>query len=165
MKLIVLRHAKSSWKSPATYDHDRPLAPRGIRSSKIIAEWLVREGHQPAVVFCSTATRTRQTWETMQPHLREPIDVQFIRDLYHARANQIWQIVKTCSLSPLMVIGHNPSIGEFAAKAIADRPTHRDFDRYPTAAISVCKFPVDSWQDIQTGTGTLQGFTVPRDHG
>jgi phosphohistidine phosphatase len=36
-RLLLLRHAKSSWDEPALADHDRPLAPRGRRASKLIA--------------------------------------------------------------------------------------------------------------------------------
>jgi len=36
--LYLLRHAKSSWDDPALPDHERPLAPRGRRGAKRIAE-------------------------------------------------------------------------------------------------------------------------------
>ena len=32
-KLIVMRHAKSSWNNPELADHDRPLNKRGKRDS------------------------------------------------------------------------------------------------------------------------------------
>ena len=36
--LYLLRHAKSSWDDPSLADHDRPLAPRGKRDSKRMAD-------------------------------------------------------------------------------------------------------------------------------
>ena len=38
--LYLLRHAKSSWEDPTLADQDRPLASRGRRASKVIAEYL-----------------------------------------------------------------------------------------------------------------------------
>ena len=36
--LMLLRHAKSAW--PDMADHDRPLAPRGIRAAPEMGRWL-----------------------------------------------------------------------------------------------------------------------------
>ena len=41
-KLLILRHAKSSWKEPGLTDHDRPLNKRGNRDAPRMGE-LVRE--------------------------------------------------------------------------------------------------------------------------
>src|ERR1700712_4658208 len=58
--LLLLRHAKSDYP-PGVADHERPLAPRGIREAALAGDWL--RAHAPAVdaVLCSTATRTRET--------------------------------------------------------------------------------------------------------
>ena len=36
--LYLLRHAKSSWDDPDLPDRDRPLAPRGKRAVRTVAE-------------------------------------------------------------------------------------------------------------------------------
>ena len=58
--LLLLRHAKSDYPAGVA-DHDRPLAPRGIREAGLAGDWL--RANAPAVdaVLCSTATRTRET--------------------------------------------------------------------------------------------------------
>lgn len=55
-----MRHAKSAYPDGIA-DHDRPLAPRGIREAGLAGGWL--RANLPAVdaVLCSTATRARQT--------------------------------------------------------------------------------------------------------
>ncbi|MDR0359584.1 MAG: histidine phosphatase family protein, partial [bacterium] len=35
--VYLLRHAKSSWDDPDRPDHERPLAPRGVRDAKRMA--------------------------------------------------------------------------------------------------------------------------------
>lgn len=165
MKLIVVRHAKSSWDSPNLLaDHDRPLAPRGERAAGIIGKWLCDNGHIPAAVICSSALRTRQTWELMQPHLKQPESLNYSRKLYHANSNQYWKAVRNSALSPLLILGHNPGIGDFAASAVEKCPVREDFDRYPTAATMVCVFSAEYWQNVHQATGQLVEFTVPRDH-
>ena len=58
--LVLMRHAKSDYP-PGVADHDRPLAPRGIREAGLAGDWL--RANTPAIdaVLCSTATRARQT--------------------------------------------------------------------------------------------------------
>ncbi len=63
MILYLLRHAKSSWEFFDLPDHDRPLAPRGERAAKAMAQHLREQGIAPEVVLCSTATRARETLE------------------------------------------------------------------------------------------------------
>src|SRR6202171_6232172 len=58
--LLLLRPAKSAY-TPGAADHDRPLAPRGVREAELAGDWL--RAHAPAVdaVLCSTEIRTRET--------------------------------------------------------------------------------------------------------
>jgi len=42
-RLLLLRHAKSSWDDPALADCDRPLAARGRKAAKLIGAHLRRE--------------------------------------------------------------------------------------------------------------------------
>ena len=58
--LLLLRHAKSSWPDGVD-DHDRPLAPRGVRASELVGRFLARNGLLPDQVVCSTARRAMDT--------------------------------------------------------------------------------------------------------
>lgn len=164
MKLIIVRHAKSSWSDQGLRDHDRPLAPRGQRAAAIIGKWLTIKDHQPSAVICSTATRASQTWERISPHLESPEEVRFTSDLYHAGRRQIWKIVQQCELSPLLIVGHNPGFGDFARAAVQEPPRRHEFFRYPTAATAVCTFNAATWSEARMGTAQLVDFTIPRDH-
>jgi phosphohistidine phosphatase len=41
-RLILMRHAKSSWKYPELSDHERPLNKRGRKAAGKIAKELIR---------------------------------------------------------------------------------------------------------------------------
>jgi phosphohistidine phosphatase len=66
-RLYLLRHAKSSWKEAGLADHDRPLARRGRRAAKAIGRHLREQRVEPELVLCSTARRTRETLEGIEP--------------------------------------------------------------------------------------------------
>ena len=61
-RLILIRHAKSTWTNPALDDHARSLNRRGERAAKAIGHWLARHAPVCDLVLCSPAARARETW-------------------------------------------------------------------------------------------------------
>lgn len=163
LRLIVVRHAKSSWDDPWLEDHDRPLAPRGVRASEAIGSWLARGGHEPRAVLSSTSKRTRETWQGIAACLDGQADARFLPELYHCGPDRMLRVLSKAAGSPILLLAHNPGIAEFASLVLAERPGHPDFHRYPTAATLVCDLPCDDWSDARFRTGRLVDFVVPRD--
>ena len=60
-RVHLLRHAKSSWDNPTVGDHERPLAPRGVKASARMARWIEENDVQPELVLCSSALRAQET--------------------------------------------------------------------------------------------------------
>ncbi|RDW14089.1 SixA phosphatase family protein [Paracoccus thiocyanatus] len=158
-RLILTRHAKSSWDDPAQPDHDRPLNARGRRSARELGDWLASRGYEPEEVLCSTAERTRETWERIalaplevRPHIRyEP-------GLYHATPEKMLEVLRSASAPTVIMIGHNPGIAEFAAMLPARLPLDPDFRRYPTAATLVVDFQIDDWSELRPAQGSVLDF-------
>lgn len=165
MRLIVVRHAKSSWSDPVARDHDRALAKRGIKASALIGAWLAERGYCPREVLCSTARRTRETWRLLQKHLPEPDTVEFERILYGASHDTILELLRMSTASPVLVLGHNPGIAMFSAVMLRRSPEHPRFYRFPTCATMVCDFPAHNWQSVRLGSGICRDFVVPRELG
>ncbi|MGR3493424.1 MAG: SixA phosphatase family protein, partial [Shimia sp.] len=46
-RLILMRHAKSSWDHPDLTDHDRPLNERGREAAVRVGGWLRDQGWLP----------------------------------------------------------------------------------------------------------------------
>lgn len=108
-RLIVLRHAKSSWKSDAPTDHARPLNKRGKRDAPRVGRELQRLDWLPERVFSSDSQRTTETLEGMArgADLPEPM---FLASLYGGGIAEIQELADRIedSCRTVMVVGHNP---------------------------------------------------------
>jgi phosphohistidine phosphatase len=162
LRLILTRHAKSSWDDPTVADHDRPLNARGIRAAGLIGGWLASRGDVPGEVLCSDAARTRETWERIAPHLGgEPV-VTMKPALYHAGPDVMLAVLRHATAPVVMMLGHNPGIAEFAARLLAQAPADPDFHRYPSGATMVATFDRPGWDLVGFGSGALLDFAAPR---
>src|ERR1700756_3039432 len=106
-RLYVLRHAKSSWDDPGQPDHDRPLAPRGRKAVKLLAEHVAARQIRPDLTLCSTARRTRDTLADIE----SGGDVTFEPGLYAASCADLVARLRTVpdDVRSVMVVGHNPA--------------------------------------------------------
>jgi phosphohistidine phosphatase len=165
--LILLRHAKSAW--PDVPDHDRPLAPRGQRDAPAIGRWLRDGAPPPDQVLCSSARRTRETWELVREQLGIDPPVSFDERVYGATPGTLLDLVRRTEAArrTLLVIGHNPTMSELALMLPAeneadDATVERMRRKFPTAAVAVVTF-TGSWQQLRPGAGRLAGHVTPRD--
>lgn len=162
-RLILTRHAKSSWDDPTTLDHDRPLNERGKAAAAALGEWLASRGDVPGEVLCSDAMRTRKTWSGLAPALPGTPILHLKPALYHAGPDVMLAVLRHATADCVMMIGHNPGIAEFAARLVARAPLHEDFSRYPTGATLVCDFNAESWAEVGFGQGATVDFVIPRE--
>jgi phosphohistidine phosphatase len=162
-RLILTRHAKSSWDDPLTPDHDRPLNERGKAAAADLGQWLASRGYVPGEVLCSDAVRTRGTFSGMAPALPGTPVLELKPALYHAGPDVMMAVLKHGKADTVMVIGHNPGIAEFAHRLVSKTPISADFTRYPTGATLVVDFLIEDWADVAFGQGVTVDFVVPRE--
>lgn len=163
LRLILIRHAKSSWNDPFADDHARVLNNRGQASGTAIGGWLAQNGYRPDLILCSDAVRTVETASLIMPAFEDKPKLQRLGSLYHAAPDTILGLIQKQTAPVLAVIGHNPGIGMLAnglARAPADY--HR-FSDYPTCATTVLDFDGAGWRAIRPKAGTMTAFVVPRD--
>ena len=162
-RLILTRHAKSSWDDPSMPDHDRPLNERGKAAAAELGVWLASRGYIPGEVLCSDALRTRKTWVGLAPALPGTPVLNLKPALYHAGPDVMLAVLRHATEDCVMMIGHNPGIAEFAARLVARSPINPDFARFPTGATLVCDFVTDDWAGVEFGSATASDFIVPRE--
>jgi len=163
---MLLRHAKSDW--PDVADQARPVAKRGRHDAPAVGRWLREHGYLPDVVVCSTARRTRQTWELIAPELGGSPSVTFEPRAYDASALTLLYLARELpsQYRSALLIGHNPAISELA-NSLAQPPAEHNAPtppllRFPTAAVAVLEFAGD-WPTLTPGQTRLEAFTAPAD--
>ncbi len=167
-RLLLMRHAKSSWEDPALPDHDRPLAPRGLRDAPRMGRWLVREGFQPDRILCSTARRARQTCEAVRAELPSPPSPLILPQIYEfGRIHLLEEAIALHggSARMLLLIGHNEAIHELALHLAVSGSSGILAElrgKFPTAAIAVLEFEDKDWPSALARGGRLTDFMRPK---
>jgi phosphohistidine phosphatase len=169
-QLLLLRHAKSAWDDPAQSDHARPLNGSGVHAAAAMRSAMRTLRLVPDVALVSSARRTLQTLDALEPWDETPL-IEVMDRLYLATAPQILGILQGVSetVRSVLVIGHNPGLHDLAlgltgAHAMASnldmtRKLARDF---PAGALA--EFTVSAgWRDLGEGGGRLVRFLVPKD--
>lgn len=167
-RLLLLRHAKSAW--PDVPDNERPLNDRGRRDAPAIGRWLQSSGYVPDVVLCSTANRTRETWDLLAPELDADPPVHYEQRIYEASALSLLHLLRETGNGhrTVLLIGHNPGIVELAIgiAQMADgpdgEPLERVRDKFPTAGVAVLDFDGE-WADLTPGEVRMTDFTAPKE--
>lgn len=162
LRLILMRHAKSAWDSPAQDDHARPLNDRGRTAARALGRWLAAEALLPDQVISSDSQRTQETWAGLSLTL-PPLQPVWQRSLYLATPETMVNALRTCTGRCVLLIGHNPGCAEFAEQILRDAPNHDRFWDYPTGATLVADLQIDSWAQIAWKSAKAHLFIVPRE--
>ena len=104
LRLILMRHAKSSWNKPVS-DHERELNGRGRASARAMGNWLRENDFLPKEALISSSERTRETFEGLVKSTR----VCFLEDLYHLSPEKLLSTLKSAQEKTVLIISHNHS--------------------------------------------------------
>ena len=109
-RLLLMRHAKSSWSDGAMSDHERPLNKRGRSSATAVGAALTARGYAPDIIWSSDAKRTRETAMLLIRAIPGSQTVNYNPDFYHASAETVLRVCgqQVEPSEPLMLLGHNP---------------------------------------------------------
>jgi phosphohistidine phosphatase len=163
--LLLLRHAKSDYPAGVP-DHERPLAPRGIREAPLAGDWIRANAPTVDAVLCSTATRTRQT--VAHTGIDAPVD--YVDRLYDAIPGTVIEVINGVSsrfdpdVETLLVVGHEPTMSQLALglnnegnEAAAEHIAMK----FPTSAIAMLGV-TEPWDRLALQGAALIAFHVPR---
>ena len=127
-------------------------------------------GLVPDVVLVSSARRTLQTLEALEPWQETPL-VEPMDALYLAPASQLLEVLNRVAETArsVLLIGHNPGLHELAVALVGSgsmSPSNSDMRRlaegFPTGALA--EFSIATpWMALASGGGRLLRFMVPRD--
>ena len=165
-RLLLLRHAKSSWDEPHLADHDRPLSGRGRRAARALLDHLTETDAVPELVLCSSAVRTMETLDGIRGALPPGTTIEIEGGLYAADVDELLARLRRVSetVGSAMLIGHNPGLEDLAMLLVGagDAAARSAMEaKFPTAALA--HLSVDGpWRELAPGVATLGDFWTPR---
>lgn len=162
-RLILMRHAKSSWAEAGLDDHERALNDRGRQDAPRMGQWIAEHGGLPDAALVSSAARTRETWDLLGAAFGE-VEAALREELYHAEPGAMLAVLQAApeAAGRVLMLGHMPGIGRFARMLLARAPEVAGFDKYPTAAAAVIDVAVGTWAEVDFGAGELVAFGAPK---
>jgi phosphohistidine phosphatase len=169
LNLMLLRHAKSSLADAGQADLDRPLNDRGKRAAVAVGRYMASNNLLPQLVLCSPARRTRETWGLVAAELTTVPEVLVAAEIYDSSdATALLECLrhKAGTAQSVLLVGHNPSIGELAQTLIgagSGKLRERLEKKYPTAALAAFSIDLGNWESLMAGSGTLLHFVRPAD--
>jgi phosphohistidine phosphatase len=129
MRLYIVRHAIAvPHGTPGIPDDERPLTEEGIKKMRQVAAGLRSLEYIPELILSSPLPRARQTAEILlETFGQKRISLEILpalapsgsrRELYLAIASY------EKKLKSLMLVGHQPSLGEIAGEIAWGSPEH-----------------------------------------
>ena len=159
-RLIVMRHAKSSWDSAARSDHDRVLSGRGRRDAPRVGAALVEGGWIPDLVLSSDSQRTRETFAGLSKAFPSKVEACFLPSFYHDGPGAVQAELPGVPehVACLLVLGHNPGW-----ESLVEWLSGEDIVM-KTATAALLAMDLGDWSEsIQPGKWNLKGVIYPRE--
>ena len=146
--LLLLRHAKSSWKQADLADHDRPLNKRGKQSAPRMGALLREADLVPDLILCSTAVRAHKTAQLVAEACGYTEELKQTRQLYHAEPQEYIEVLRQMTEEHVrvLVVGHNPGLEMLVEELTSVAEV------MPTAALAQLEIPVERWSDLDLNT-------------
>ena len=147
--ILVLRHAKSSWKFPKLSDSQRPLNKRGKQDAPRMGELLIEENLVPDLIISSPAVRAISTAEAVAEASDYENEIQTAEQLYLGGINSFLNIMQNVPnhFDRVMVVGHNPGVEDYVEILAGE------WVKMPTAALVHIELPIDDWADLSGNIG------------
>jgi phosphohistidine phosphatase len=118
MDLILWRHAEAHAAREGQPDLERPLTSKGERQAQRMADWLGQRLAHSTRVLASPAVRTQQT--------AKALDREFKTVPALGPDGTVEALLKAArwpdATEPVLVIGHQPTIGLVLAQVLAEVP-------------------------------------------
>jgi phosphohistidine phosphatase len=135
MDLLLLRHAEAL--DYAASDRERPLSPKGHQQAALVAEFLRSYRRRPTLLLSSSAVRTLETAAPIAGTIAVDITPCDWALPGMTLETAVEHIGRLASASCILLVGHQPDLGDLAA-GLLGRPTqHLNFEKADLAHLSL----------------------------
>src|SRR5260370_41290103 len=157
--LLLLRHAKSSWKDENMRDFDRPVNQRGVKAATRKGKYARKHKLQPNLILSSPAERARETTALLLESSGLNVELRYDERIYEASAVRLLEIVSQIeeTAGVVMLVGHNPGFEELV-QLLTNEARH-----LPTAALACIELDVEKWNKAKPGARRLEWLVNPKE--
>ena len=161
--LLLMRHAKSSWKESNIPDHDRPLNRRGKHDAPLMGKLLRDQKMNLDLIISSTALRAETTANLIAKAVGYKGKIVLDKSIYNAEPMDLLTLLSNRSdeTNSILLIGHNPTVEE-TVQMLTNSPEIT----MATCAIAHLTLSIDTWTDLkekQTFSSKLENFWTPKE--
>jgi phosphohistidine phosphatase len=160
-RIVLIRHAKSSWANPLQSDYDRPLNDRGLHDAPIMGERLKAKAIIPDLIIASTAKRAAQTARLIATAVGYDIArIDWQEKLYHCISSVFEEVISTLddAVKTVFIVAHNPGVSEFAGDAAA----WPRIDHMPTCGVAGIELEAAHWYNYNYVERQVFLFDYPK---
>jgi phosphohistidine phosphatase len=153
LKLVLLRHAKSSWRHEGIEDEFRPLNERGYADAIDLHSRFKKCGFKVKRILCSPAVRAYSTAIILARMSKLSIDtIQLEDDLYETSLKEHLKVLirQPDKAKDLLVVGHNETLSYLATFLAKDTEISLS-----TSGFVVLQSTATAWMDIGKGSFEL----------
>lgn len=143
--LLLMRHAKSSWKDEDLSDHERPLNKRGNKDAPLMGKLILEKELIPQLILSSSAVRARLTVKAIVECVNYQGQVEFLDEFYMAEPAVYLERLTSlpADIERVMIVGHNPGL-EGLVQMLSQQ-----VETLPTSALAYLVLPIQEWKEIK----------------
>lgn len=161
-RLYLIRHAKSSWKTPNLADFERPLNKRGKMDAPFMGKRLKKYNIRPDFMISSPAKRALKSAKVIAKEINFPIKkIVTSKSIYTGDMPDLLKLIQNFddSFNHVVLFGHNPCL-----TMLANYLTNYQVENIPTCGIFGMEFNINSWKEVSEGKGIFIFFDYPKKH-
>lgn len=151
-KLLLLRHAKSSWADATLTDFERPLNERGRLAAPLVGKFMRERQLNPDLVISSPAKRTRETIALVMEAAHIETELRYDERIYEASVGNLLEVVSQIEddKREVLLVGHNPGFENLLESLTGES------ERMPTAALARIILNAEKWDETAAKGGRLE---------
>ncbi len=158
--LTLIRHAKSSWKTPGVADYDRPLNKRGLKNAPLMGSRLKERSITFDAIFSSGAKRALETTRLISKEIGFPFRKVVRSDrIYETDCSSLFHFASRIDdrYLDVAIVGHNPTLWE-----LINFLSQEKIPRLPTCGTGRIRMKVEHWSHIGEEIGEIEFFDYPK---
>ncbi len=160
-RILIIRHAKSSWEDVELPDIVRPLNARGKQASNLMGDHLAKMQLKPELIISSPATRAFHTAITIAQKIGYRIKNIDVRpSIYFGGEGAYLEAIKELDdeIDTIYLFGHEPN-----CSSVSEYLAGEEINKFPTGACFSIRMNVNSWKETVALCGTKELFLLPRE--